>query len=181
MFILYLCRRNKDLMLGDTRSPNFFPDNEMIRKQEIEGILKEVLGKDDFLVSVAVSHSNKITVTVDSYQGATIDKCINISRRIESKLDRDKEDFELEVTTPGLDSSFKVREQYIKHIGKEVKLYIKDNPLRGKLLQLNETSILFGYEVEEKTEGKKKKQKVLKQEEIEIENIKWIKPVIKFK
>ena len=55
----------------------------------------------------------------------TIDDCIQFSRAIEHNLDRDKEDFELEVSSAGMSSPFKVYQQYVKHVGRQVKLILK--------------------------------------------------------
>src|SRR5665213_3445944 len=81
---------------------------------------KKVTENKSFLVDVTVSASNKIKVTIDNFEGLAIDECVNMSRWIESQLDRDTEDFELEVSSPGLDQPFKVIRQYQKNIGKEV-------------------------------------------------------------
>ncbi len=163
------------------KSPNFLSGTIMIKKEEIEKIVSELLEKDDFLVSVTVSSANKIIVLVDNLNGFSIDKCVRMSRHIESKLNRDQEDYELEVSTPGLNTPFTVREQFLKHIGKEVQLYISGKPLTGILLTFDNNGILFRYTVKENVEGKKKKQTITKEEKIDVNDIKWIKPVIKFR
>ena len=95
----------------------------MIEKQYIQGIVKEFMsGTNLFLVAVKVSSANRITVLADKNEGITIDECAAIHRHIESSLDRDKEDFELQVSSPGLDLPFGVIEQYYKNEGKKVEV-----------------------------------------------------------
>ena len=88
----------------------------MIDKQKVWTFLQEALeerkGKGLFPVSVSVSPKNEIKVYVDGMNGVCIDDCVDISRYIESHLDRDEEDFELTVSSAGLDQAFRVREQY---------------------------------------------------------------------
>ena len=95
----------------------------MIEKQKIEELVEEFIkGTGLFLVAVKVSSSNRITVLADKNEGITIDECAGIHRHIEKSLDRDKEDFELQVSSPGLDLPFVVIEQYFKNEGKKVEV-----------------------------------------------------------
>jgi ribosome maturation factor RimP len=95
----------------------------MIEKQKIQGLVNEfVRGTGLFLVSVKVSNANRITVLADKNEGITIDECAAIHRHIENGLDRDKEDFELQVSSPGLDMPFVVMEQYYKNEGRKIEV-----------------------------------------------------------
>ena len=110
----------------------------MIEKQKIEGLVEEfVRGTGLFLVSVKVSNANRIIVLADKNEGITIDECAAIHRHIENGLDRNKEDFELQVSSPGLDVPFGVIEQYFKNEGKKVEVvwYNKKGDLVGKQSQ----------------------------------------------
>src|ERR1700754_1993854 len=90
---------------------------------------------DSYLVDVTVSASNKIRVTIDNFRGISIQECVTMSRWIENQLDREQNDFELEVTSPGLDQPFKVLKQYEKNIGREVEVIFSDGQkTEGKLL-----------------------------------------------
>ena len=77
---------------------------------------------ESFLVDVIISPTNKIRVTIDNFQGVSIQECVSVSRFIENQLDREAEDFELEVSSPGLDQPFKVLQQYQKYLGREVEI-----------------------------------------------------------
>jgi len=95
----------------------------MIEKQTIQELVKEVIiGTELFMVAVKVSSSNRIIVLSDKNDGITIDECASIHRHIEKSLDREKEDFELQVSSPGLDVPFAVIEQYIKNEGNKVEV-----------------------------------------------------------
>jgi len=76
----------------------------MIDKVKIENLVKEFIsGTELFLVAVKVSSAGKITILADKKEGITIDECVSISRFIEKNLNRDEEDYELMVSSPGLD------------------------------------------------------------------------------
>jgi ribosome maturation factor RimP len=131
----------------------------MIEKQNIQVVVEEFMkGTNLFLVAVKVSSSNRITVLADSNQGITIDECAAIHRNIENSLDREKEDFELQVSSPGLDLPFGVIEQYYKNEGKKVEVVDNEGTKYAGLLK-NVTDGGFELETEVKVKGKTKEQK----------------------
>jgi ribosome maturation factor RimP len=126
----------------------------MIEKQKILGLVEEFIkGTGLFLVSVKVSNANRIIVLADKNEGITIDECAAIHRHIENELDRDKEDFELQVSSPGLDMPFGVIEQYFKNEGKKVEVIDNEgSKYTGKLKNVTEGG--FELETEIKTKGR---------------------------
>ena len=76
-------------------------------------------------VITKISADNRISVFIDSLKGININDCAVLSRLLEDQLDREKEDFELTVSSAGLDQPFIVIEQYKKNIGKQIK--VKDS------------------------------------------------------
>ena len=154
----------------------------MIDKKKVEKLVREKLEKNMFLVSVSVSKSNLINIFVDSFEGLTIDRCVEISRHVEHALDRDEEDFELHVSSPGLTESFVIKEQYLKNIGREIEI-VKENgeKLTGELKDANDDEIKMETRRREKVEGHKKKQLIVKQHKIGYDEIKTAKVVISFK
>jgi ribosome maturation factor RimP len=154
----------------------------MIDKIKIEQLVNEVITDDFFIVEIKISASNKINVYIDSIEGASIEDCIKISRNIENNLDRETEDFELEVSTPGLDGNFKVPQQYIKNIGKTVETLFKNGlKIKGQLTSYknNEIELLENKMI--KPENKKKKEKVEITHRINLSDIISTKIVISFK
>jgi ribosome maturation factor RimP len=153
----------------------------MINRDKIEAIVEEkIAGTAIYIVDVSVSTSNKIVVLVDTDAGITVEECINISRHIESSLDREVEDFELEVSSPGLSQPFKVFRQYVKNTGREVAIVTNDNrKMKGKLLSANEDGIELETLVVKKNEKKKKvSEKIVIQ--LGFDQIKSTKVVISF-
>lgn len=126
----------------------------MIEKQKIQGLVEEFTkGTGLFLVAVKVSNANRITVLADKNEGITIDECAAIHRHIENGLDRDIEDFELQVSSPGLDAPFGVIEQYFKNEGKKVEVIDDEgSKYMGKLKNVTEGG--FELETEIKTKGR---------------------------
>ena len=131
----------------------------MIEKQTIKGLVEEFMkGTGLFLVAVKVSGPNRITVLADKNEGITIDECAAIHKHIEKNLDREVEDFELQVSSPGLDLPFGVIEQYLKNEGKKVEVVDNEgSKYAGKLKNVTEGG--FELETEIKIKGKTKELK----------------------
>jgi len=128
----------------------------MIEREKIVESVKEFIrGTDLFLVAVKVSASNKITVLADRKGGITIDECALLHRHIEKGLDRDIMDFELQVSSPGLDMPFSLIEQYYKNEGKKVSVIDNEGMKYSGILK-NITKGGFDLETEVKVRGKAK-------------------------
>jgi ribosome maturation factor RimP len=155
----------------------------MIQAAFIRELLQEELLKRDlFLVEVSVRPGNRIMVFIDSMQGVTVESCIAISRFIESSLNRDTEDFELEVSSPGLDNPLILPVQYQKNMGRDLDILRKDGiKITGKLIYADGDRIRIEKEVLEKDANGRKKMKVLKEFELRMEEIKTSKVVISIK
>ena len=148
----------------------------MITTIEIKSLFEKWPKNDDvFLVDLAVKPGNKITVLIDRIGGLNITDCVDLSRFLEGNLDREKEDFELSVSSPGADAPFKVLKQYEENIGRKVRITTNDNQiLNGILLKLEGNTI----EIEPE---KSKKTKITVPNTIALNNIKEIKVIISFK
>jgi ribosome maturation factor RimP len=125
----------------------------MISEQLIKDLTNTHLeGSDRFAVSVAVRSDNRIRIFIDSDTQVFIEHCIELSKFIESQLDRETEDFELNVSSSGLDQPYKLSRQYIKNIGREVSVLQKDNSqIEGTLIEADTE----GFIVKETTKVKK--------------------------
>jgi ribosome maturation factor RimP len=128
----------------------------MAEQHIIENLLEGILsGNDIFLVSVKVDNNNKIQVHIDTTEGISIDECVRVSRELEEKLDRDREDFALEVSSPGLDSPFRVIEQYQKNVGKKISVVKTDGEkLDGVLKKTMENGIALEFSRGRKDQSK---------------------------
>lgn len=131
----------------------------MIEKSKIEKIVNEFIkGKDIFLVSVKVSSSNRIMVFIDTMKGIIIDECVALHRHIEKNLYPDTEDYELQISSPGIDMPFGVIEQYYKNEGKQVEVVDNEGSRFTGCLK-NVTIGGFELETELKIKGKAKERK----------------------
>ena len=111
----------------------------MIDKNQIAVFVEEALAESDlFLVEVKVKPANVIEVYVDADTAVNIDQCVAISRYVESKLDRDAEDFELSVLSWGLSGALKLDRQLQKYLGKDVEVKSKElGKIQGKLVSFD--------------------------------------------
>ena len=128
----------------------------MIEKSIVKELVEEWLkDKDYFLVSIEISKDNKIVVEIDHADGVWIEDCVELSRYIEEHLDRDKEDFELEVGSAGLGQPFKVLQQYLNYIGKEVEVLDADGKkTKGILKSVDGNEFTVTTPQKAKLEGK---------------------------
>ena len=117
----------------------------MIDKSVVKAVVEEWLqDKEYFLVDIEVSPDDKIVVEIDHVDGVWIEDCVELSRYIESRLSRDEEDYELEVGSAGLGQPFKVPQQYINFIGKEVEVLDRDGKkVQGTLKSVNGNDLLW--------------------------------------
>lgn len=117
----------------------------MIDKFKVLDIIKESLeGSDKFLVNMKITTDNRIYVDIDGDNGINIDDCILLSRTIENQLNREEEDFELNVASAGADSPLKMPRQYRRHVGRELSVEtFDDTSYQGTLTQCDtETFVL---------------------------------------
>lgn len=155
----------------------------MIDKNVVTRIVNEWLeGKDYFLVDITVSPDDKIVVEIDHAEGVWIDDCVELSRYIESKLNREEEDYELEVGSAGIGQPFKVLKQYLIHIGTDVEVLAKDGKKYvGVLSDANEENFTITIETKIKPEGAKRPKLVEQDITFTYEEIKYTKYLISFK
>jgi ribosome maturation factor RimP len=127
----------------------------MITTETIEKLVTACTeGTDIFLVDVVVKPGNSVTVHVDKAEGISIDECVKISRFINGSLDRDVEDFSLEVSSPGLGRAFRVKQQYEKNIGHDIEvLYTDGRKVKGKLHSVSDQGITLVLNEGEKEIG----------------------------
>ncbi|WP_185154811.1 ribosome assembly cofactor RimP [Dysgonomonas sp. 25] len=155
----------------------------MIEKNLIQDIVeKEIEGTPMFLVDVLIRPGNVIIVEIDSDESIGIDDCIALSKQIESHLNRDEEDFELEVGSAGLTSPFKIPRQYQKYQGEEVEVLTRDGrKLKGILKSSDDAGFVLTVTSKVKPEGSKKKIEVEEDIPFEYNQVKYTKYIISFK
>jgi ribosome maturation factor RimP len=154
----------------------------MIDKAKIVELVIGQLDEGMFLVDVQVSATGVIRVFIDSFDGITIERCVQISRHLESNLDREEEDFELQVSSPGLSEPFRVKEQYFKNTGRNIEVLTDAGEKHTGLLKLATPEyFLLETQSKEKAIGQKKKLLTVKEYKLEYSEIKSAKVVVSFK
>ena len=155
----------------------------MIDKNVVKKLVEEWLqDKEYFLVSIEISPDDKIVVEIDHADGVWIEDCVELSRYIEDRLDRDDEDYELEVGSAGLGQPFKVPQQYVNFIGKEVEVLDADGrKVKGILKTVDGNDFTVGVEEKVKVEGKKRPVKQEVNYAFQMDKVKYTKYIISFK
>ena len=155
----------------------------MISKDSIYQAVDQFLSATDyFLVDIKVTPDNRVLVEIDSFEGVTIEFCAELNRHIESQIDREIEDYELEVGSAGLTEPFKVLKQYEKNLGTEVETLTREGKkFTGVLTEVHENEFVLEIEKSIKPEGAKRKTIVSENLTFPYEEIKTTKYLIRFK
>jgi ribosome maturation factor RimP len=152
--------------------PSFYKN--MAFKDKVIELLNEGL-KDKpsvFLIDLTIDSSNKILVTLDGDKGVTLQDCIDVSRAIEHNLDREEQDFSLEVASAGVSTPLKMVRQYKKNIGRTLKVKTQSATIEAELEAVDETKITLIWSAREPKKIGKGKETVIKKAEIPYEEIK---------
>jgi ribosome maturation factor RimP len=154
----------------------------MIDKQTVQGLVEKWLNdKDYFLTDLTISDDDRIVVEIDHKEGVWIDDCVELSKFIEANLDRDVEDYELEVGSAGIGQPFKVRQQYVNNIGNEVEILLSDgSKLKGVLKDADDDGFTAVVKKKVKPEGAKRPKMVDEDVRLAYGEAKEVKAVIKF-
>lgn len=148
----------------------------------IESKIKELLEeKEAFLVECSVSDDARIQVEADTPAGITLGELSELSRALEARLNRDEEDFELTLTSPGVGKPLRVPQQYAQNVGRKVKLRAKDGKEQiARLVRFeNDTLTLEWKEREPKPVGKGKRT-IIKEENWPLHEVKAVTVEIEF-
>lgn len=152
-------------------------------KQEIvAGLLEEALAENPslFLIDLSIQTGNQIQVVIDGDQGVSVNDCIAVSRKIEHNLDREEEDFSLEVTSAGVTAPLQLPRQFKKNLGRKLKVTLAERVLEGNLDQVEEDKILLSWKAREPKPVGKGKHTVNKEVWLPLEEIKEAKVMITF-
>lgn len=155
----------------------------MIDKQVVKSLVEEWLeGKEYFMTDLAVSADDRIVVEIDHADGVWIEDCVELSKFIESRLDREEEDYELEVGSAGIGQPFKVVRQYEIHVGERVEVLTKGGIKHvGTLKEASADSFVLTIEEKVKREGDKRPHMEERDITFAYDDVKHTKYVIDFK
>ena len=154
----------------------------MITKERIIEIAGSKIDQSHlFLTEVKVLPGNRIEVYIDGDTGVNIDDCKTLSRHIESSLDRDAEDFSLEVSSPGATAPIKLARQYTKHIGRDFEIVlINGEKIEGKLINIENNELTIETSSRENKPIGKGKVTITRNQTLNLTNIKESKIKLKF-
>ncbi|MGM9831366.1 MAG: ribosome assembly cofactor RimP [Paludibacteraceae bacterium] len=137
----------------------------MIQKETLESLINAYMEQQEQhyeLIDLHISADNGIVVSIDSAEYVDVDFCADLNRYIQEHLDREAEDYSLEVGSVGLTDPFRTRMQYDKHLGDPVDVLTKDGKkLKGTLVNTDDEAFEVETEVLVQEEGKKRKTKQL--------------------
>ncbi|MEQ6123716.1 ribosome assembly cofactor RimP [Pseudotenacibaculum sp. MALMAid0570] len=152
-------------------------DQELVRR-----LVKEAVEENDslFLIDLSFLPSNKIKVIVDGDEGISLKECVRISRHVEHNLDREEDDFALEVTSPDITQPLTVERQYKKNINRVLKVKTVEGEVEGTLVNVDDKGISLQWKTREPKPIGKGKVTVEKHATIAYENIKEAKVKITF-
>ena len=155
----------------------------MIETNVVRKLVDEWLeDKDYFLTDLTISPDDRIVVEIDHQDGVWIEDCVELSRFIESQLDREQEDFELEVGSAGIGQPFKVLRQYEIHQGERVETLTNDGrKLQGELHDVTPENFQLTIQEKVKEEGAKRPKMVDRDVTLSYADVKWTKYIIDFK
>ena len=151
-------------------------------RAKVEGILQEVLNERDslFLIDCTVNPDNSIKIVLDGDQDVNLQDCIEVSRAIEGRLDREENDFSLEVTSAGATAPITVPRQYRKNVGRKLSVRTPESKYEGNLTDATADTITLEWKSREPKPVGKGKVTIQKRKDIPISEIEEAKVVLKF-
>ncbi len=151
-------------------------------KEKVIKLVNEAIEVNDalFLIDLKFSENNSIKVVVDGDSGVVLSECIRISRHVEHNLDREEEDFSLEVTSPNVTDPIIKKRQYNKNINRTLKINTESEKFEGKLIEINENNITLQWKAREPKPIGKGKVTVVNEQLIPFDDIKQAKVKITF-
>ncbi|PWA05660.1 ribosome assembly cofactor RimP [Flavobacterium psychrotolerans] len=146
----------------------------MTFKERVSELIDEALLEKPsvFLIDLTITDSYKIIVTLDDDTGVVLQDCIDISRAIENNLDREEQDFSLEVASVGVGSVLKITRQYKKNIGRTLIVKLATETIEAQLVDANEEFITLAWQAREPKKIGKGKETVQKRQDIPYAEIK---------
>ena len=153
-----------------------------MNQTKVKDLIDEALALNEslYLIELSISENNKIQVVVDGDTGVPLSECIRISRNVNDNLDKEEEDYSLEVATPDIGHPLKVKRQYLKNVNRILKVKTAEEEFEGTLVEADEDKIVLQWKAREPKPIGKGKVTVEKTATIEYKEIKEAKVKIVF-
>jgi ribosome maturation factor RimP len=155
----------------------------MTFKNKVQELLDVALTERShlFLIDLSISDANKISIVLDGDNGVSLQDCIDVSRAVEAELDREEQDFSLEVASAGLSNPLKFVRQYKKNLGRNLKVKtISSEEIEAKLTAVDDKKITLEWQAREPKKIGKGKETVDKKIELPYESIKEAIVIVSF-
>ncbi len=122
-----------------------------MREEVVKRLIEEALEENPslFLIEFEIKGDNQILVVIDGDKGVSVNDCIAVSRKIEHNLDREEEDFSLEVTSAGATSPLQIARQYKKNIGRKLEVKTEEQQFEGNLEAVTDEGITLTWKARE--------------------------------
>ena len=146
----------------------------MTFKEQVKQLLDDGLAEKPsvFLIDLEITAAFKIIVLLDGDNGVQLQDCMDISRAIEHNLDREIQDFSLEVASVGVGSPLKMTRQYIKNVGRLLIVNVGTETIEATLTVATDNDITLSWESREPKKIGKGKETVSKLQQIPYQDIK---------
>jgi ribosome maturation factor RimP len=154
----------------------------VISPEYIKNIAEEQLkGTPLFVTAIKIGSDNQISIAIDGDNGVKIDDCVSLSRAIEKSLDREKEDFSLDVTSNGATTPLLMPRQYKRHVGRDLEVKLLDGgKTEGRLVAADDTGITLEQQLRENKPVGKGKITVTRQTALKYDEIREARIKLKF-
>ena len=155
---------------------------KMLQARNVILVAKQAFEENNslFLIDLMVTSDNQIRVIIDGDKGVSVEDCMYVSRKVEHNLDREEEDFSLEVTSAGVSEPLQIPRQYKKNIGRKLQVKTENEKFEGNLIDATETDIKLQWKAREPKPVGKGKVTVEKEAVLEYSAIVEAKVMITF-
>ena len=151
-------------------------------QKEVEKLLNEALAEKPhlFLIDLSITGANQIRVIIDGDNGVSVQDCMDVSSAIEHNLDREEQDFSLEVLSAGVSEPLTMVRQYKKNVGRSLQLTTENDTIEGELTEVTEDAVTLKWKAREPKPVGKGKVTVKKEATVPYNDIVEAKVMIKF-
>ena len=151
-------------------------------REKVENLLQEAFEENNslFLLELNIDDANHISVVIDGDNGVSVNDCIAVSRKIEHNLDREEEDFSLDVASAGVSQPLTMPRQYRKNIGRKLAVTTSEGKIEGELVKMEDDKITLQWKAREPKPVGKGKVTVTKEAVLPLGEIKEAKVIITF-
>ncbi len=151
-------------------------------QDKVENLLKEAFQENNslFLIDLNITKDNKILVVIDGDNGVSVNDCIAVSRKVEHNLDREEEDFSLEVSSAGVSEPLRLERQYRKNLGRKLQVTTNNEKIEATLTEVDQNGIKLNWKAREPKPVGKGKHTVQKEAVLPYSEITDAKVMITF-